>query len=139
MCTAASKLSNTELHIEIELQSTHAPTIYKHTSTDRGMCCYTDTLNALVLMHVHYLYCYFMLTYTDMQNRHPQDFKPLHLIQLPVTDTPQDAEASVGDVLNLCNMVRATTLSIRKQMCKSLLHYCYCIAITNQMKHFILW
>jgi hypothetical protein len=42
---------------------------------------------------------------TDMQNRHPQDFKPLHLIQLPVTDTPQDAEASVSDVLNLCNMV----------------------------------
>eukprot|EP00953_Heterococcus_sp_UTEX-ZZ885_P002090 1632-Heterococcus_DN1.PRE.2 len=60
-----------------------------------------------------------------MQNRHPQDFKPLHLIQFPVTDTPQDAEASLeasddleSDVGDIIDKFQATTeRSILHQVC----------------------
>lgn len=41
----------------------------------------------------------------DIQNRTPQEFKSIHIVAMPVKDTPDDAKAAEADVVRLCKMV----------------------------------
>ncbi|KAG5175407.1 Ssu72-like protein-domain-containing protein [Tribonema minus] len=49
----------------------------------------------------------FDLCIEDFQNRPPFDFKPIHIVSLPVMDTPQHAEQAMVDVLKLVKMLDA--------------------------------
>eukprot|EP00611_Tribonema_gayanum_P023516 TRINITY_DN4964_c0_g1_i1.p1 TRINITY_DN4964_c0_g1~~TRINITY_DN4964_c0_g1_i1.p1 ORF type:complete len:313 (-),score=73.28 TRINITY_DN4964_c0_g1_i1:130-1068(-) len=49
----------------------------------------------------------FDLCIEDFQNRPPFEFKPIHIVSLPVMDTPQHAEQAMVDVLKLVKMLDA--------------------------------
>jgi hypothetical protein len=45
-----------------------------------------------------------------MQDRSAVDFKPLHVVSLPVRDTPRDAEIAMEDLTMLVEMVRVVRI-----------------------------
>eukprot|EP00611_Tribonema_gayanum_P023518 TRINITY_DN4964_c0_g1_i3.p2 TRINITY_DN4964_c0_g1~~TRINITY_DN4964_c0_g1_i3.p2 ORF type:complete len:118 (-),score=10.41 TRINITY_DN4964_c0_g1_i3:130-483(-) len=47
------------------------------------------------------------VSHADFQNRPPFEFKPIHIVSLPVMDTPQHAEQAMVDVLKLVKMLDA--------------------------------
>lgn len=41
----------------------------------------------------------------DLQSRDPETFKPLHVVNMTIKDSPEEAEAAANDVLFLCRTV----------------------------------
>ncbi|CAN0508230.1 unnamed protein product, partial [Ectocarpus sp. 8 AP-2014] len=46
-----------------------------------------------------------LLFHTDLQQRDPDTFKPLHVVSMTIRDSADDSAAAAGDVLDLCKMV----------------------------------
>lgn len=46
-----------------------------------------------------------MIAITDLQQRDPDTFKPLHIVSMTIRDSAEDSAAAAGDVLELCKMV----------------------------------
>lgn len=44
-------------------------------------------------------------TATDLVSRDPELFRPLHVVNMTITDSPEESAAAAGDVLNLCKTV----------------------------------
>lgn len=41
----------------------------------------------------------------DLQSRDPETFKPLHVVNMTIKDSPEESAAAAGDVLELCRTV----------------------------------
>lgn len=46
---------------------------------------------------------------TDLQQRDPETFKPLHIVSMTIRDSAEESAAAEGDVLELCKMVNNAT------------------------------
>ncbi|CBN77987.1 similar to Ssu72-like protein [Ectocarpus siliculosus] len=46
-----------------------------------------------------------LLFHTDLQQRDPDTFKPLHVVSMTIRDSADDSAAAAGDVLDLCKML----------------------------------
>lgn len=42
---------------------------------------------------------------TDLVSRDPETFKPLHVVNMTIKDSPEESAAAAGDVLNICKTV----------------------------------
>ena len=51
--------------------------------------------------------CFLLETtyFADLQSRDPEMFKPVHVVNMNIKDSPEESAAAAGDVLNLCHMV----------------------------------
>lgn len=59
----------------------------------------------LSLLIVRYSCVSRIFTPVDLQSRDPETFKPLHVVNMTIKDSPEEAEAAANDVLYLCRMV----------------------------------
>lgn len=41
----------------------------------------------------------------DLQSRDPETFKPLHVVNMTIKDSPEESAAAADDVLHLCRTV----------------------------------
>ena len=53
------------------------------------------------------------LLVTDLQQRDPDTFKPLHVVSMTIRDSAEESAAAASDVLELCKMVNKASRSSR--------------------------
>lgn len=73
----------------------------------RNSSCLSRLLRGLVrgsiLLPVHRPLSF--VPHSDLQQRDPDTFKPLHVVSMTIRDSADDSAAAAGDVLDLCKMV----------------------------------
>lgn len=74
----------------------------------------------------------YLFSRADLQSRDPETFKPLHVVNMTIKDSPEESAAAAGDVLDLCRMVNIGAI-FRQVLTvhQLLLLLCFCVLTWN--------
>lgn len=59
----------------------------------------------------------------DLQSRDPETFKPLHVVNMTIKDSPEESAAAAGDVLELCRTVIKHRVDRQLDICRGCFVY----------------